>query len=461
MPLVILARLRNGRYDAATIRPDVPEWPPHPARLFCALTASAASEGDWAALRWLEMAGTPEVWASSAAAATAYSGYVVTNTTDRRGGSQSWPGRTNGLRTRCATAPADAEFAVFWPGAQPDAATREALSRLARRVPYLGRATCPVTLLVGTELAAADHQWTRYVPVQSGQPRIAELRVPYPGYTSELQDAYAGGRRAWEVGRAVPYGLPVAPAGREAASPYADMVVFGLARGAARFPGASLLSLTVTLRQAVMSRIGTGIPFQVSGHGVDGRPHVAYLALVDAGHPHADGHVLGVALALPRQMPPSGLAQVAAAVLDDPLTALTVRRGHEVSVGYEPFRSAPAGLLPERWTALSRSGSTQWVTATPMMLDRYPRRGHTVLVEVGETLVRAGYPEPADVEVSPAAMIPGAVHRPVPGTIPAGRPRRPVVHARVTFRERVTGPVLAGSMRYLGLGLFAPERRTS
>jgi hypothetical protein len=36
-----------------------------------------------------------------------------------------------------------------------------------------------------------------------------------------------------------------------------------------------------------------------------------------------------------------------------------------------------------------------------------------------------------------------------------------MVHARVRFHQPVIGPVLAGSMRYLGLGLFLPASRRS
>jgi CRISPR-associated protein Csb2 len=460
MPLEISVQLRAGRYDAAGIRSDEPEWPPHPARLFCALTASATSDPDWAALRWLETAGPPEVWTNPEAAATSSRGYVVTNTTQQRGGSQTWPGRTNGLRTRAGVVPADPHFAVVWPDARPDATTQAALARLARRIPYLGRTTCPVALAVGSDVGPRRPGWVRYVPVGLGQPLAAALRVPYPGYTSQLLNAYGDGRRAWEVTRPpIPYDVADAKPARvpAAASPYADLVVFGLARGAARFAGQSLLSLTVTLRQALISRISTGVPAQVSGHGANGRPHVAYLALVDAGHENADGHVLGVALAVPRQMPGAEVSQVLAATVSDPLRSLTVRRDHDVAVSYEPLRAMPFGLVAERWTRQSRGGARRWVTVTPLMLDRHPRRSHTLVAEVGQALVRAGYPPPAEVEVSPAALTGGAVHRPRPQTIPAGRPRLPMTHARVIFSQPVTGPVLAGSMRYLGLGLFAPE----
>ena len=96
------------------------------------------------------------------------------------------------------------------------------------------------------------------------------------------------------------------------------------------------------------------------------------------------------------------------------------------------------------------------MTATPLMLDGHLRRGRDEASEVARSLVIAGYPPAADVEVSAAPLTAGGVWRPRPGTLPAGRPHRRLLHARVRFAEPVTGPVLAGSMRYLGLGLFLP-----
>jgi CRISPR-associated protein Csb2 len=45
--------------------------------------------------------------------------------------------------------------------------------------------------------------------------------------------------------------------------------------------------------------------------------------------------------------------------------------------------------------------------------------------------------------------------------MPTGRPQRRLLHARIRFTELVVGPVLAGSMRYLGLGLFLPATPVS
>jgi CRISPR-associated protein Csb2 len=149
---------------------------------------------------------------------------------------------------------------------------------------------------------------------------------------------------------------------------------------------------------------------------------------------------------------------VLAATVDDPLGRLTIRSGYQIGLTHDPFRSSPRGLLPERWTAADRGGSRRWVTATPLMLDRHPHGKSTVLSEIAWSLQRAGYPEPKDIEVSPTAMLDGAVHRLDLTAIPVHGTRRPLMHATVTFPEPVTGPVIAGALKYFGAGLFAPVR---
>jgi CRISPR-associated protein Csb2 len=122
------------------------------------------------------------------------------------------------------------------------------------------------------------------------------------------------------------------------------------------------------------------------------------------------------------------------------------------------------GLQPSKWAGSDGGGVREWVTATPLMLDGHVHRGRDAASEVAKSLVTAGYPEPAEVEISSTPMVAGGVWRPRHGTLPSGRPRRQMVHARVAFHESVTGPVLAGSMRYVGLGLFLPvskQRRAS
>jgi CRISPR-associated protein Csb2 len=139
--------------------------------------------------------------------------------------------------------------------------------------------------------------------------------------------------------------------------------------------------------------------------------------------------------------------------LDPPLSEIRLPSGRPLAVRYGADR---AGLQPSRWAVSDRSGGQEWVTATPLMLDAHLHRGRDEASEVARSIVMAGYPEPVEVEVSGSPMVAGGVWQPRHGSLPPGRPRRRLVHARVRFGEAMTGPLLAGSMRYLGLGLFVP-----
>jgi CRISPR-associated protein Csb2 len=230
--------------------------------------------------------------------------------------------------------------------------------------------------------------------------------------------------------------------------------------GTPRLPASWLLTVTSRLREAVLSRLVTDIPAEISGHAANGRNHVAHLGLLDVGHGHASGQLLGVGLAIPPDLPDTACARLWDAVIEDPLKTLTVRRASELHLDHEPFRSTPWGLSTERWTAARRGGSRDWVTATPLMVDRFlSRRGDEaqLLEEVARSLVLAGFPPPHEVEISPAPLLTGALHRVPRAALRDNRPVRPMTHARIRFVEPVVGPVLAGSMRYLGLGLFVPD----
>src|SRR5690242_14275423 len=104
MPVTVTVELLGGSYDAASTDDRAQaEWPPHPARLFCALVAAARGDADRAALTWLETQTPPVVWAATDHDPQSRSAYVVTNTITAASGSQSHVGRTNGLRTRVHT----------------------------------------------------------------------------------------------------------------------------------------------------------------------------------------------------------------------------------------------------------------------------------------------------------------------------------------------------------------------
>lgn len=462
MPLSILVRLRHGSYEAGGERPSNAEWPPHPARLFCALVASAESEADWSALRWLEAQPPPEVWADGLD--TTQRGrtraYVVENAISQKGGNLTWPGRNNGMRSRSFAVPSTESFAVVWPEADLDAQRRTIIARMAGKVPYVGRSAGAAEVSVSASVPERMSSWVTYSPAKLGEGRAAWLlRVPYVGYTRELESAYDDGRRAWEVARVLPY-EPVRTRGTEtsdgravaSAGPFEDLMVWSLRRPVVRIGGDNVLRLTAALRRAVLSRVPDPVPAQISGHGADGRPHVGYLALPDVGYEHSDGHVLGLALAIPKELGSPDVSQLVKAVMTDPLNRIRLLRDQTIDLEYG---ADLYGAQPERWA--TRGGARTWVSATPLMPDGYVRKGRDLETVVARSLRLAGYPdELTAIEVSDMPLVRGAIWRPRKGTVPEGRPHRRLVHAKITFAKPVLGPVIAGSLRYLGLGLFLP-----
>jgi len=479
MSLVIDIELISGRYDAAGAGDrDAAEWPPHPARVFCALVASARSESDHVALRWLERLPAPVVQASPTARPDVRDSFVVTNLVvsaseqrkaqkQKKGGSQFHPARTNLLKVRHSTVPGTSRVRVVWPDVDAEASTVAVLDVLARRVPYLGRSTGVATLSVGvgTELGSTDlpKGLAQFDPAPSGPPGVA-LRVPYPGYLDLLIDQYDNDRPAWEASLDVNYRLP----GREpqrsapsatAPSVYTDVIILRFA--GLRPDGRLTVMFTEALRRAVMASTGDPLPDALHGHDADGRPHVAFLALPNADNPRADGHLMGMAVAIP-DLPELERRAIVRGVLvgmrsDDGSSGnqqrtlrLSVPRIGEVDLAYEPGLVRPWGIRPERW----RRGSDHWVSVTPVVLDRFPRKGD-VEQEIARSCVRVGLPQPRDIVVSTAPMVAGGV-RMRPQDLPQRSRGKLFRHVGLRFDHPVAGPMLLGAARYLGVGLMAP-----
>ena len=180
----------------------------------------------------------------------------------------------------------------------------------------------------------------------------------YQGYRARTSPAARDGDRAED-------GPIVMPA-------YTDLLAFGFS---GLKPQSQLtVRLTEAFRSAVLKVAGPDAPAVLHGHGADGRPHVAFLALPDVDHAHADGHLLGLAVAVP-DLPAEQRKAVLRAVLglrrDDLGGAIEL---HVAGIGdvevYRPGLVPAWGGSEQRW----RQGSRRWATATPVILDRYPKR---------------------------------------------------------------------------------------
>ena len=466
MAVSVSVELLTGSYDAGDPSDTAAgEWPPHPARLYCALVAVARGDAERSALAWLAEQAPPVVHVAAQHVGQARTGYVVTNRLQESGGSQFHPGRTNGLRVRARTIPAAPRVRFCWESADAPDRVVEALDAAARRVPYLGRST-GIALVAATakvlEAGAAEPQDGSMVVFEPCLLDDAEvtLRVPYPGYLADLDALYDAGRPAYEASSLRGYRRRVPTADiqpQPARSVYEDVVVFRLA--GLRAEGRLAPLFTAALRRAVLGRAGDDAPGVLHGHGVDGRPHVGFLALPDVGQPHAAGRLLGLAVAVP-ELPPHERKAIVAAVLglrrpgDEGVPGsvmLQVRGVGEVELAYEPGLVRPWGATRERW----RRGSRRWVSATPVVLDRYPKRRDDEIAEVLRSCRTVGLPDPVDIDVSAEPLMPGGV-RMRPLDLPAKLRGRLFRHVSLTFDRPVPGPMLLGAGRYLGVGLLAP-----
>jgi CRISPR-associated protein Csb2 len=382
-------------------------------------------------------------------------------------------------RTFPSVTPSDPRVTFVWAEAAPSDVQRCALQKLLRRVVRVGHSSS----LVAMRLTDDPGQPT-WRPDQHGE---SVLRVVQPGQLMALERAFEQHR---ELEPRVMPSLPQ-PYTREQthaavpspASVFSDQwLVFRRIEGPV-LPMTASAGVARALRRALMSFASEPIPEVLSGHvpggGPTERPHVAVVPLPFVAHPRATGAILGIAVVLPRVMDVDARRAVFAAVdrweqscrqedEDTPIVQLNLGRAGELRLERVEWGSVPATLRAETWCG----PANVWLSATPVALDRNPgdlwsrdlARQAAALqeaaVSIGQACERVHLPRPVRVEILPAAPIAGAAKARHYPSYPAepGRIRRVLTHVRVEFDQPVTGPVLLGAGRHVGLGLFRPER---
>lgn len=255
------------------------------------------------------------------------------------------------------------------------------------------------------------------------------------------------------------------------------------------------LGLTSALRKALIVVHGqTKMPSWLSGHDSDEKPtsdpHAAFLALPFVGFPHADGHIMGLALALPKGISLDERARWLGPLLVDQASGESARPQLKLwgqnlpdwTLQLEERPSPPRILQNQTWTR----PSTTWASVTPVVLDLFPKASRTksrtawqaeVIEMIKQACIRGGLPEPIDVDIDSTAWHAGVPRAwakkrrlgagTVGRTAPLGdgfpsleakpsRPAKPQVHVWLRFASKVAGPVLIGAGRFGGYGLCMP-----
>ena len=386
--------------------------------------------------------------------------------------------RTGQARVYPSVTPIEPRVTYMW-DAEPADDIRTAIDGLCSRLTRLGHSSSLISCRV-----AEDYPRPSHIPGNGAH----VMRSVRSGQLAALEGEY-------EKHRGIkPRTLPFTPVRyteiepvRHEDSPLvpdtsADWMVFAFLPPYRKFPSTRSVEIAKALRGAVLHHADEPIPEGVSGHRKDGtpstRPHVAFLPLPWVGHEHSDGRLMGAAMAIPRTLDPLsrraavravGIWESSRASERDPLV-LTLGRGGVIKM--DRVVTGVNSLVTLR-SGLWRRPSRRWVSATPVALPTHPGRlGSGTVAARAKAWARAehaivvschhiGLPAPTNVVVSLSPLLAGA--RPAPGYSAfhqSGRGGRPIarklVHAAVTFDRQVSGPVILGAGRYLGLGLMRP-----
>lgn len=372
--------------------------------------------------------------------------------------------------------PVEPRITYLWDGAAPEA-IRAALDRLLERVTRLGHSSTLVSCRVAPNPPAASH-----VPGAAGE----SVRSVRRGQLAELERLHA--RHEGNEPRALPYTDVLYRTAAESApdeetleaDTAGDWIVFESAHDSRAFPSTRVVEVARAMRGAVLRHAEDPVPAGLSGRRPHGgpvaSPHLAFSPLPYVGYERADGRLLGIALSLPKSLPDGARQALFRAI----------GRWENAASGIYPLRIAlgsggwlrmrrlrgPAlavSLRPKVWSG----PSPKWVSATPIALPKHPgplaagraaaraRAWREAERAVAIACGHVGLPEPTHVEVSLNPFIAGAraAHRfpPFSQNDPLGKSfRRQLVHASVTFRHPVAGPLMLGTGRFFGLGLMRP-----
>lgn len=473
------------------------EWPPSPARLFQALLAGAA-RGDavpaeaLAALDWLERQPAPVIAAPHAVAGQRIALYVPNNDAD----ALPDPTEVGSIRTRKLVEPrlpAHGTLHYAWPMRESDIDHAVALVRTAESLYQLGRgvdmAWAQGAVLATTELDALLQRYAGTVH----HPTVEGTRVlpcPAPGSLQSLRIRHAAPRLRTEgSGRRARDVFTNAPKPRFVGVAY-DAVVHrrvyelrdpGDDTRLRAVPAEDAVGLVTRLRDAAALRLRDAIPDQTDaieraliGRKADGsddlRPQqrVRILALPSIGHEHADPSVRRIVVEVPSGAPLAA---------PDVWWAFSGLQPVDAATGEIDIDTILVAAADDRMLSHYLRDSTRWHTVTPAALPARRRRIDPTRIrdEAKPGTERANEESAARRAVVDALRHAGITAKPAsidvqrepwlrrgPRAEACAQPPRfakeRLWHVAISFERTVSGPVVIGDGRFLGLGLMAPVR---
>jgi CRISPR-associated protein Csb2 len=487
-----------------------------------------------AALEWLERQGAPEMRWPEAASRTVVKVYVPVN--DAAVPQNAAKVKLSEIRSALGVMPdqrsrqertfpavhvegdePDCFVHLVWPEAEPSPLILKTLEDLVKKVVRIGHSSSFVRMWVPA---------TKELPLPTHAPnfkatsarRGIQLRVPAQGFFADLDQRYNAGeidaffdlseriatstgksnkqakadfakrfgtewsrsvsapvRMRPSVGLTAQYGPKDEPKLLVVSSTFdPDLLVLTKQEGPV-LGLESTAALTAALRGLLLQE-AEGKPEWFTGHSAPGVPstngHMALLPLAYVGGEHADGHILGLAIAFPRSVSASERADCLRGRLFGPLGEdldlnLVMGSLGDWTIRREERSSPPLALRSNTWT----EPSTVWASVTPVVLDRHPKHDQRteraqwrdeVAASIEKSCELQGLPKPELIDVDKTSWHRGAPRsRPGPDGMPwlpgkEGTSPRQQVHVLLQFPCEVQGPVLLGAGRFRGYGLCKP-----
>lgn len=473
---------------------SIPEWPPHPCRLFSAMVAGWADKKDKSeedALEWLEKQKLPEIVACEVQ--TGKSPNLFSAPT----GICYWNKRTKKFKfydkfanpkiktthyfPRIALSNPNVFF--IWKDVDEEdlAKHKPKLEKIVKRIPYLGNSMSPVTVSL-CDSPPQSENFVCYVPKQNGE---LPIRVARKGRFEELCEIYERtGGNSMDIpnSRTFPYAKETeenekTPPGcsKVFENDHFKAIVLSFTPDTDKDPQSQRAYLqhwmkpSDIVRKAMIAKADeTGVSDEakeiISGHPADSRgktekPHLARIPLANIGWKHSDGKLLGCALILPNRCGNSVFQEVRKVAKEVKNLTVGGFGVWNVEVVDDPEYEGRKSLDLSRYF---KPSSKFWTTVTPVLFDDLPNRpnsNQSYRILHG-SFSKQGLPEPV---FGKSRQLNHAVIKGVPRSQDFNiknfrKPgdRRPWTHLTVEFEEPVAGPVIVGALRFFGLGLMMP-----
>ena len=478
--LIIDVEYLMGRVMASSYNDrSRPEYPPHPSRLFSALVAAyeECELGPEArkSLEWLEALPDPALYIDpnvfSLKGRDSVSYYVPVNDSPSAHDKKAVnlyrkqpvisPGiglnRLRAERGFPAVTPNIPRVKFVWDVGNECDQYLPWLRLIAENLTYLGNSATPVAVRV-----TKGNVEPNVAPLAHGEFSLRTLgrgRLAYLEQVHKLREMNQGIQP--RVGRVVKYGFIRGVSTDEAPSSDLGHYVTFRINSPQIIPGSAFYKVVIAARNSMLSLYPDPIPDIISGHHADGEPlkspHLAVIPQLDIGHAYADGHVMGFSFILPRNV-----ASDLISAMDETLSELTSIKAGNIGV-LSVQRIAPY-MVPNSPRGLNlryyEGPSDSWATVTPMVFGKHPKLSAIGPGKDGGPVFReacqmANLPAPEEVITMPSGVFEG-IGLARDFTVPQKFGSYLRMHAIIRFPEKVRGPLVVGSGRFMGYGLLRP-----